>query len=286
MSLQINKEIIDDSLIEEELEYITRQYSSQKNTTIPSKEDLLILVKENIVRRVLLNQEVEKLNIKIERNNVLKEVENIKRLQYYSQPLSAKEEEELFNYTESRLKINVLLKQICQDIEKPSEEYLKTFYQDNKDLYHKKREILIVDQILKPYNQSNKVLQYNEIKSQRNIFCNTFKNSKDKLLDKWKEDIIIKNQTIFKNDFDITITNILFNLAIFDTSDIIEIHEENSSMFCFFYIRNKKIEEPLSFEEIQEIIYKDLMKELEERKIDIFIYKLMQKSKIIDNKWI
>ncbi|BBM89379.1 hypothetical protein COTS27_01078 [Spirochaetota bacterium] len=179
MALEINDEYIDDDLIAEEFHHIKELYKKrqleQPNTAppLPDDETLVKLVKENIIRRTLLRQEVLKHDIVIDPKEIDAMMEalfikNAKQPVGQSDPqnpaaqptalepppfhktrsphneflsipsgVNNTTKEAIRSHIETNLKIEKLLAKASADINPITERHIKIFYETNRDHYLK-----------------------------------------------------------------------------------------------------------------------------------------------------
>lgn len=279
MSLKINNEIIDDDLIQSELQYVRDNYEQNTGKDLPAEKDLIKLVKENIIRRVVLRQEVEKKDIFVEEKVLEKEINVFK---IYNKASSNMKEDEIKYYVRTQCQINIFLEEISNDIKEPSEEEIKYFFEDNEEYYQKDEKI----------NLSQIVINYQTEQQKKNAIekLNTakeeFQQGKNfNHLVKEFSDIKEENGNlgwIDKSSLNEQLQKTLFMLPL---KKISEIFEDRNCLYLFFVNDKQKFDENY-LEKNREIIYRDLIEELKSIKVDAFIYGLFQKSEIIDEETI
>lgn len=150
MPLQIGEDWIDDAFIKEEIDRVKLDYQN-RSLPIPPDQDLDRLVKESIVRRILLRREAEKRNIPCSDQEVDSALMQFRNTQFRSMKKNAdllknQSEEnqfdenqlELRNYLRSRIMVDKLLDQVGRDHHEIKQEHLNYFYKDNRDDYDQK----------------------------------------------------------------------------------------------------------------------------------------------------
>ncbi len=128
MGLEINGEIIEDDLINEELEYIIK--GQKQLLTLEERDALLQSVKEGLIYKTILRQEVERLEMIIPDETIDREY-----LLFFSKKTLPGEEKEVKKYIKGKLKESHYIDQVCQDLIPPQISHLRTFYEDNKEHY-------------------------------------------------------------------------------------------------------------------------------------------------------
>lgn len=133
MSLEINREVIADELIQDELNYVIKNLPHP-----PSEEEkstLLETVKENLIYKTLLRQEAEKLDITIPVEYIEREYQLFVKSQSTPTPRTADEVKKMKTFITQKLKESALIESICQDLLTPTSAHLETFYNDNLEHY-------------------------------------------------------------------------------------------------------------------------------------------------------
>ncbi len=277
MSLEINGEVIEDEIIDHEFNYIKKKYQSPINSRIDDKE-LLTLVKENLTRKTLLRQEADKLTITVNPEEIKEEINKYKQTHPNT---SSADEEKLRQYFTQQYRINHLINQVIQDIEKPQDKHLKIFFQENQEKYFLKKAFDFIEIGVgkeKSQSLSEKALKDKITSLQKNFVHD--KNYQEKVKAQLGPTSYTKEWRLFpeKN------LNPLIKekLNLLDEKKTTSIQEEKSA-FYFLYLENVYSNYQPLLTEMKTQVYQDLVFELEEIKIDIYVQKLMEKGKVIDN---
>ena len=280
MSLEINNETIDDDILVEEFNYVKENYQAHivdDNQPLPNDKDLMILVKENVIRRCLLRQEVENQDITIEEEILEKEITITKSLQA-DQGL---EEEEIREHVLLKCKIDKILVEVSNDILEPEEKHLKQFFLDNHKYYDGLQQVELA-QIVKKFNndiEKKEILaELNSYKKKIEINQNTF----EEVVENYSN---VKSNGGYLGYLEVNLMGsklkqIIENLNI---NEITSPYIENNYIYLFKLLNKKEVSSD-DFSVIKEQVKNDLMNHLKEKKIDIYITKLMEKSEIIDNQ--
>ncbi len=304
MSLKINGELIEDEVIEDELHYVKGSYAknnSPATSPMPKTEELLLLVKENIVRKTVLRQEAEKIFLPISEQELKDEIENYKHRNNRPR-LSPQEESYMRQHFSNLKKIKHLISEVIKDLDEPTAEHLKIFYRDNQKHYFLEQGYDFFEiGVAKATSENNADLEKN--KTINEAFSNKAFSNKalgDKInnfkkkfspIPGYEEEIkkalglgsYAKEWKLFPHlDLNPLIQEKLSLLHPHETTPV----QEEKSAFYFLYLAKVYHNYQPSFLEVKEKVRKDLKFELEERKIDIYVEKLMQKSEIIDEKFI
>ena len=157
MALTVNGQKIDDVEIQQEAERLRPDYE-RVFTQMPQKEretQLLEWSKENVIERVLINQQAQKTGKPVPDNELEAALDKVKE-QYLSKgpdtvALSMEEQTKIKKDIEMHLKIERLLAEVCKDVSEPSNEDVLNFYNENKDQL-KSEEQIRVSHIVKHMN--------------------------------------------------------------------------------------------------------------------------------------
>jgi len=138
MTLIVNGEKIEDSVIQQEAERLRPGYEQAFKDMDPEKREAQLLdwSRENVIERVLINQEAKKNSDRIPQNQidaVLAELK--KRYEGWQLPeeLNAENEEKTKEDIELQMKVERMLQNVCKDVPEPSQEAVLKFYEENKE---------------------------------------------------------------------------------------------------------------------------------------------------------
>ncbi len=280
MSLEINGEIIEDDIINHEFAHVKKQYQHFK-TEPPSDEDLLVLVKENLTRKTILRQEAQKLDLEINEEEIRREIALYKAKH---SKMNEDDEVKFRSYLINQFKINHLISQVVKDISLPEEKHLKIFFQENRQNYFVKKGYDFIEVGVGKVSPSSSANQ--EVKKKLILLKNHFVKSPDyqeKIKKYLGEQSYSKEWKLFQEDnLNPLINEKLSRLNIGETTAI----DEEEKAFYFLYLEKIHRSYSPTFAEVRKQVNKDLVFELEERKIDIFVRKLIDRGKVIDTQFI
>jgi parvulin-like peptidyl-prolyl isomerase len=157
MGLIVSGEKIEDSVIEREVERLRPHYEQvfKDKDSKEREEQLLDWSKENVIERILLNQHARKHGPQIPKADVeevfsqLKErCENNEQLK---QEFGSADEGKIKEEIEQRMKVELMLQEVCGKLEKPSKKAIGDFYEENKEQF-KSAESIRVAHIVKHVN--------------------------------------------------------------------------------------------------------------------------------------
>ncbi len=138
MTLIVNGEKIEDSVIQQEAERLRPNYEQTfKDMDTKEREaQLLDWSRENVIERVLIDQEAKKDGDRIPQNQidaVLVELKKRYEGRQLPEELDAENEEETKEDIELQIKVERMLQDVCKDVPGPSQEAVLKFYEENKE---------------------------------------------------------------------------------------------------------------------------------------------------------
>ncbi len=141
MALIVNDERIEDSVIEQEVERLRSDY--ERVFTNQSKEEreaqLLDWSKENVLERVLINQEARENGAEISKEDIDSAMANLKE-QYADEEqlykdFGVEDDTKIKEDVELQLRVQRKMGEVCKDLPKPSKEAIQEYYDANKEQF-------------------------------------------------------------------------------------------------------------------------------------------------------
>ncbi len=282
MAFIVNGEKIEDSAIRQEIERLRPDYERVFADQDPKEREIQLLdwSRENVVERVLINQEARKNGDKIPGDKVESVLAKLKE-QYDDQQqlykdFDAEDEEKIKKDIEMQMRIEQRLNQVCKDMAKPSKAAIKEYYEENKEQF-KTDERIRVAHIVKHVNwQTDEEAAHNAISQAHEELKNgaAFEMVVDKYTDCADNGgdlgFITKGQMV--EEFE----DVVFNLGVSQISDIFR------SRFGFHIAKvyAKEPEGAAGLEEVEDRITETLEEQMRGRAIDEFIDQLKDKAEI------
>jgi parvulin-like peptidyl-prolyl isomerase len=282
MALIVNGEKIEDSAIRQEVEKLRpdyeRVFADQK---IEEREaQLLEWSRENMIEKVLINQEAQKNGDKIPPENILAALKKLKE-QYDDQEqlyneLKVENDEQIKEEIEKQMKVEQRLLQVCKNLPKPSQAAIRKYYEENQEQF-KSGERLRVAHIVKYVNwQTDEQTAYEAISQAYEELKNGA--SFEAVVDKYTDcadsggdlGFVAKGQMV--EEFE----DVVFNLGAGQVSDIFRTR-------FGFHIAKVYAREPATvaaFEEVKGRITELVKKQMHSEAIDNFIDGLKSEAKI------
>ena len=170
MTLSVNGEKIEDSAIKQEAERLRPDYERVFSDQDPKEREAQLFdwSKENVIERVLINQEAKKNGEKIPEAQVESAFAKLKE-QYTDQEqlynvLGLKNDEDIKDYIQIQMKVEQRLNEACKDLPGPSQAAIQEYYEENKEQF-KSGEQARVAHIIKYVNwQTDEETAHNAIK--------------------------------------------------------------------------------------------------------------------------
>lgn len=141
MTLIVNGEKIDDSLIQREMELLRPQYEQTFKDMGPKEREAQLIEwsKENIIERVLVNQSAKSHGGDIAESEIEAVLEKMADQNGGTEELAKNFDVEgtqkIKEAIELQMRVERLLQDVCKDIPEPSEEAVLQFYNENKEQF-------------------------------------------------------------------------------------------------------------------------------------------------------
>jgi parvulin-like peptidyl-prolyl isomerase len=141
MALIVNGEKIEDSAIQQEVERLRpdyeRVFAGQDNKE--REAQLLDWSRENVIEKILINQEAEKNGDKIPPDQVQAALAKLK--EQYEEPeqlykdFKAENDEQIKKDIEKQMRIEQRIGQVCKNLPKPSQAAIQKYYEENQEQF-------------------------------------------------------------------------------------------------------------------------------------------------------
>jgi len=169
MAIIVNGERIEDSAIQQEVERLRPDYERVFADQDPKEREAQLLdwSRENVIERVLINQEAKKNGDKIPHEQLESALAKIK--EQYADPqqlykdFDAQDDEKIKKDIEVQIRIEQRLNQVCKNVPNPSQAAIREYYEENKEQF-KSDERVRVAHIVKYVNwQTDEETAYRQI---------------------------------------------------------------------------------------------------------------------------
>lgn len=282
MAIVVNGERIEDSAIRQEVERLRPDYERVFADQDPKEQEAQLLdwSKENVIERVLINQEAEKNGDKIPNEQIESALAKLK--EQYADPqqlykdFNAQDDEKIKKDIEMQMRVEQRLNQVCKNVPKPSKAAILKYYEENKEQF-KSDERVRVAHIVKYVNwQTDEETAYRQLSQAHDELKNgaAFEAVVDKYTDCADNGgdlgYVMRGQMV--EEFE----DVVFNLGVGQISDIFRTR-------FGFHITKVYGREPAtvpSFEEVKDRVTDALKDQMRAEAIEKFIDQLKSKAKI------
>lgn len=285
MALTVNGEKIEDSTIRQEVERLRPDYERVFSDQDPKEREAQLLdwSRENVIERVLINQEAKENGGKIPEAQVDSALAKLKE-QYADQEqlykaLDVKDDEEIKEYIQMQMRVEQRLNEACKDLPSPSQAAIQEYYEKNKEQF-KTGESARVAHIVKYVNwQTDEETAYQAIKQVQDELKNGA--AFEAIVDKYTDcadsggDLGYVTRGQMVEEFE----DVVFNLGVGEISDVFRTR-------FGFHIAKVYDRKPAAVPELEQVkgeIVNTLKERMRGKAIDEFIDGLKDKAKIEEN---
>ncbi len=286
MALFVNGERVKKSDIKEEAERMRPHYQDVFRDQSPDEQEkqLWEWSRENVIERIILKQEARKDKRPISEEKFedafkkLLEDNGGKEKFYKDFNVTPAKEKKIKADLELQLRVERLLKDVCQNIKPPSANEVKKYFVKNKDKYKIPEQVRAAHIVKYVNEQVSTVKAYNDIiKIQKELKAGT---DFEELADK-KSDCPGKGGDLGyfpRGEMVQEFEDVVFSLGIGEVSDIIR----SGFGYHLAKVYDKRPAKSIEFEHVKNEIVKKLIEEKREKRIDEYIDVLKEKAKIIE----
>jgi parvulin-like peptidyl-prolyl isomerase len=284
MTIIVNGEKIDESAIKQEAERLRPDYERVFTDQEPKEREAQLFdwSKENVIERVLINQEAQKNGEKIPETEIESALAKIK--EQYTDPkelykaLGVKDDTEIKEQIEMQMRVEQTLSEVCKDLPDPPQADIKEYYEKNAEQF-KTGDSARVAHIVKYVNwQTDEETAYNAITEAHNELKNgaPFEAVVDKHTDCADNggDLGFVTRGQMVEEFE----DVIFNLGAGDVSDVFR----TRFGFHIAKVYDRKSAAVAELKEVKDQIVSTLQEQMRSKAIDDFIDTLKEKAKIED----
>jgi len=282
MTLIVNGEKIEDSAIKQEAERLRPDYERVFPDLDPKEREAQLFdwSKENVIERVLINQEAKKSKEKIPPDQIDSALAKIK--EQYTDPkelykaLGVEDDAGIKDQIEMQMRVEQKLNEVCKDLPDPPKADIQKYYEENAEQF-KTGESARVAHIVKYVNwQTDEETAYNSIKEAHDELKNgaAFEVVVDKHTDCADSGgdlgYVVKGQMV--EEFE----DVIFNLGAGDVSDVFR----TRFGFHIAKVYDRKSAAVAELKQVKDQIVETLQEQMRSKAIDDFIDTLKEKAKI------
>jgi len=282
MAFVVNGEKIEDSAIKQEVERLRPDYERVFADQDPKEREAQLLdwSKENVIERVLINQEAKSNGDEVPSGKIEETLAKLKEQfedpkQLYEQ-FGAEDDEKIKQDIEMQMRVEQTLNEVCEEMAKPSKADITKYYEENKEQF-KTPERIRVAHIVKHVNwQTDEESAYRAISEAHKELTDgaAFEVVVDKFTDCADNGgdlgFIVKGQMV--EEFE----DVAFNLGIGQRSDIFR----TRFGFHIAKVYTREPEGVAGLEDVTEKITETLEEQMRGKAIDDFVDSLRGKAKI------
>jgi parvulin-like peptidyl-prolyl isomerase len=282
MALIVNGEKIEDSAIRQEVERLRPDYDRVfTEQSLEEKEaQLLDWSKENVIERVLINQEAKENGQTVPSDEVESALAGLKEQfgdpkQLYEQ-FDAEDDEQVKKSVESQMMVERRLRQVCENLPKPSQAAIQQYYDENKEQF-KSGEQARVAHIVKYVNwQTDEETAYRAISEAHEELKNgaAFEAVVDKHTDCADSGGDLGN--VMRGQMVEEFEDVVFNLGGGEVSDVFR----TRFGFHIAKVYDRVPARVAGLDEVKDRITDVLKEQMREKAIDQFVDQLKSKAKI------
>ena len=282
MAFVVNGEKIEDSAIKHEVERLRPDYERVFADQDPAEREAQLLdwSKENVIERVLINQEAKSKGDDIPSSKIEEALAKLK--EQYEDPkqlykdLDAEDDEKIKRDIETQMRVEQTLNEVCEKMAKPSKASIKEYYDQNKDQFRTPERIRVAH-IVKHVNwQTDEESAYRAISEAHKELTDGA--AFEMIVDKYTDcadnggdlGFIVKGQMV--EEFE----DVVFNLGIDQSSDIFR----TRFGFHIAKVYARQPEGIAGLEDVKDRIAETLQEQMREKAIDDFVDGLRDKAKI------
>ena len=282
MAFVVNGEKIEDSAIKHEVERLRPDYERVFADQDPAEREAQLLdwSKENVIERVLINQEAKSKGDDIPSSKIEETLAKLK--EQYEDPkqlykdLDAEDDEKIKRDIETQMRVEQTLNEVCEKMAKPSKASIKEYYDQNKDQFRTPERIRVAH-IVKHVNwQTDEESAYRAISEAHKELTDGA--AFEMIVDKYTDcadnggdlGFIVKGQMV--EEFE----DVVFNLGIDQSSDIFR----TRFGFHIAKVYARQPEGIAGLEDVKDRIAETLQEQMREKAIDDFVDGLRDKAKI------
>jgi parvulin-like peptidyl-prolyl isomerase len=282
MALIVNGEKIEDSAIQQEVERLRPDYERVFSDQDPKEREAQLTdwSRENVIERVLINQEAKENSGKIPEAQVESALAKLKeqyedKEQLYND-LGVKNDEDIKEFLQMQMRVEQRLKEVCKDLPKPSQAAIQEYYEKNKEQFKSGEQARIAH-----------IVKYVNFQNDEETAYSAIKEAQDELKNGAAFEAVVEKHTdcadsggdlgyVMKGQMVEEFEDVVFNLGAGEVSDVFRTR-------FGFHIAKVYDRKPAVVPELEEVkggIVDALEKQMRGEAIDEFIDGLKNKAKI------
>jgi parvulin-like peptidyl-prolyl isomerase len=282
MAIIINGETVDGSKVRREVERLRPHYE-QVFGGKPSEEreaQLLEWSKENVIERVLLNQESKRYWEQIPREEIEHTLVELKKQCPDEKELyrrfEAEDDDELRREIEVQIRVERMLQEVCKELPEPAEDVVLEYYNENRERFRTAEQIRVAH-----------IVKHVDGKTGEEDAHSVMKKVQDDLRDGAVFEMLVAEYSdcpenggdlgyIVRGQMVEEFEDLVFNLGVGEMSDVFR----TRFGFHIAKVYDRRPTVLRGLEEVKGEIANELKKQMQEKAIDAFVDKLRGKAKV------
>jgi len=282
MALIINGEKIEDAVIKQEAERLRPDYEKVFTDQAPEEREAQLLdwSKENVLERILINQEAKENGEEIPKEAIESALATLKEqyadVEQLNKDFDAEDDRKIKQQIEQQMKVERKLEDVCKDLPEPADSAIQEFYEQNKEQFTHGEQARVAH-----------IVKYVNWQTDEEAAHNAIKEAYDELKAGGAFEVVVDKHTdcgdsggdlgyVARGQMVEEFEDVVFNLAVGEASDIFR----TRFGFHIAKVYDKKPSTVAELKEVQSQIVDTLKSQIREEAVNKFIDSLKSKAKI------
>ena len=282
MALIVNGEKIEDSEIRQEAERLRPDYERvfKDQNTKEKEAQLLDWSRENVIERVLINQEAKKYEGQVSNEEIESALAELKR-QYggegqFRGQFEGRDDKKIKEDIELQIRVERMFQDVCRDLAEPLDDAVLEYYEENKEQFTSAEQVRVAHIVKHIDWQTDEATAYE-----------TTRRAEDKLKDGAVFEVLVAKYSdcpenggelgyIMRGEMVEEFDDVVFNLDVGEVSGIFR----TRFGFHIAKVYGRKPVVVRALEEVKDEITEEVKKQMREKATDEFIDQLRSKARI------
>ena len=282
MVLIVNGEMIEDSEIRQEAERLRPNYERvfKDQNTKEKEAQLLDWSRENVIERVLINQEAKKYEGQVSSEEIESALSELKR-QYggeeqFRRQFEGMDDNKIKEDIELQIRVERMFQDVCRDLAEPLDDAVLEYYEENKEQFTSAEQVRVAHIVKHIDWQTDEAAAYE-----------TTRRAEDELKDGAVFEVLVSKCSdcpenggdlgyIMRGEMVEEFDDVVFNLDVGEVSGIFR----TRFGFHIAKVYGRKPVVVRALEEVKDEITEGIKKQMREKAIDEFIDQLRSKARI------
>ena len=282
MALIVNGEKIEDSEIRQEAERLRPNYERvfKDQNTKEKEAQLLDWSRENVIERVLINQEAKKYEGQVSSEEIESALAELKR-QYggeeqFRRQFEGRDDNKIKEDIELQIRVERMFQDVCRDLAEPLDDAVLEYYEENKEQFTSAEQVRVAHIVKHIDWQTDEAAAYERIRR-----------AEDELKDGAVFEVLVAKYSdcpenggdlgyIMRGEMVEEFDDVVFNLDVGEVSGIFR----TRFGFHIAKVYGRKPVVVRALEEVKDEITEEVKKQMREKATDEFIDQLRSKARI------